>query len=235
MLADINKIKNKIITTYKINRIIKFIKKSTINAYIIGNEMLHIYSIIYHMCKVTQGNYNVDAELYDTLLEDQKYNTFNISKIFSNNIIYSEFFTKFNIKIFQLIESEPQYTWHYLRGYYINAVDLFIVNLNKFNKSYCVIYDFHPHYITFIYEYLTSLYINHIDINLELNNNYDIYSINDFTDTINYKLIINHNPSDFNNPILDLLHLLYSNIHYTEELIDLNDINTFHKLNKYKS
>jgi hypothetical protein len=44
-------------------------------------------------------------------------------------------------------------------------------------------------------------------MNLELNNNSDIYSPDNETKNTNYKLIINHIPSDFNDSILDLLNL----------------------------
>ena len=83
-------------------------------------------------------------------------------------------------------------------------------------------------------EFLSSMRVNNINITLELNNSFDIYSLNDITDGINYKLVMNHAPSDISNPILDLLDLFYNNIHYKEELFDVHDINMFKKYKIYK-
>ena len=44
-------IKKRIITNNVINKIIKHIKKSHINAYTIGKEIMYIYSILYNIFK----------------------------------------------------------------------------------------------------------------------------------------------------------------------------------------
>ena len=81
---------------------------------------------------------------------------------------------------------------------------------------------------------MKNIYIYNIDINIELNNHFDLYSINDITNEMNYKLIINHQQSDYNNPILDLFQLFYQNIEDSYEFVDKNDINLFKKYIKYK-
>jgi hypothetical protein len=124
--------------------------------------------------------------------------------------------------------------WYYLRGYFVNDLEFLVFNINKFNTSYCVIYDYHTHYITFIYEFIKKIYIINIDINLELNNPYDIYSIDNETNNTNYKLIINHQPYHFNNPILDLFELFYYNITDINDLTDSVDINLYQKYNYFK-
>ena len=231
ILEKIKNIKRSAKTKYAVYKILKYIKKSQLNAYTIGNEIVYIYYILYNIYKVNEGEYSINDNFYKILSNDRKYNTLVLSNILSKDILYNEFFTKLNIKIFKL---DSIFIWYFIRGYYINDLEIFSVNLNKYNKSYCVIYDFHIHYITFIYEFLSSMHVNNINITLELNNSFDIYSLNDITDGINYKLIMNHTPSDINNPILDLLDLFYNNIHYKEELYRDCDINLFKKYKIYK-
>ena len=231
IIKQFNIIKKEIITTHIINKIIKFIKKSHINAYIIGKEIMYIHSILYHIFKQNNGNYNIDSDFYYYLINSHNFNKMHLFNLISKNIIFSKFFTKLNIKIFKL---KNQFIWYYLRGYFVNDLEFLIFHINKFNTSYCVIYDYHIHYILFIYEFMKKLYINDIDINIELNNTYDIYSIDNETNNTNYKLIINHKPSDLNNTILDLFELLYYNINDISDLSDYNDISLYKKYNYYK-
>ena len=224
-------IKKRIITNNVINKIIKHIKKSHINAYTIGKEIMYIYSILYNIFKQTNGDYDVDSDFYYHLINSQDFNKMYLFDLVSKNIIFSEFFTKLNIKIFKL---KNEFVWYYLRGYFVNELEFLICHINKYNTSYCVIYDYHIHYITFIYEFIKKIYISNIDMNLELNNSYDIYSIDNETNNTNYKLIINHQPSNFNNPILDLFELFYYNINNIKELYDETDISMYQKYNYFK-
>ena len=224
-------LKKRITTNIVINKIIKFIKKSHINAYTIGKEIMYIYSVLFNIYKQNDGNYNIDCDFYYYLINSKDFNKTYLFDLFSKNMLFSEFFTKLNIKIFKL---KNEFIWYYLRGYYINDLEFLVFHMNKFNTSYCVIYDYHIHYITFIYEFMKKIYIHNIDMNLELNNAYDIYSIDNETNNTNYKLIINHQPSNFNNPILDLFELFYYNINDIDDLNDKNDKIMFQKYNYFK-
>ena len=231
IIKQVNLIKKRIITNIIVNKIIKFIKKSHINAYIIGKETMYIYSTLYNIYKQNNGNYNIDSDFYNHLIHLQDFNKMYLFDIITKNIIFSEFFTKLNIKIFKL---RNEFMWYYLRGYFVNDLEFLIFHMNKYNTSYCVIYDYHIHYITFIYEFMKKIYINNIDIYLELNNAYDIYSIDNETNNTNYKLIINHQPTNLNNPILDLFELFYYNITDINDLSDINDKNLYQKYNYFK-
>jgi hypothetical protein len=231
IIKHITLIKNRIITKKKINKIVKYIKKSHINAYIIGKEIMQIYSLLFNIYKENDGNYDIDSNFYYYLINSKDFNKTYLFDIISKNIIFSEFFTKLNIKIFKL---KNEFIWYYLRGYFVNDLEFLVFHINKFNTSYCVIYDYHIHYITFIYEFLKKIYIQNIDMNLELNNSYDIYSLDNETNNTNYKLIINHQPHNFNNPILDLFELFYYNINNVNELTDDADIALYQKYNYFK-
>jgi hypothetical protein len=231
IIKHITLIKNRIITKKKINKIVKYIKKSHINAYIIGKEIMQIYSLLFNIYKENDGNYDIDSNFYYYLINSKDFNKTYLFDILSKNIIFSEFFTKLNIKIFKL---KNEFIWYYLRGYFVNDLEFLVFHINKFNTSYCVIYDYHIHYITFIYEFLKKIYIQNIDMNLELNNSYDIYSLDNETNNTNYKLIINHQPHNFNNPILDLFELFYYNINNVNELTDDADIALYQKYNYFK-
>jgi hypothetical protein len=231
IIKHITLIKNRIITKKKINKIVKYIKKSHINAYIIGKEIMQIYSLLFNIYKENDGNYDIDSNFYYYLINSKDFNKTYLFDIISKNILFSEFFTKLNIKIFKL---KNEFIWYYLRGYFVNDLEFLVFHINKFNTSYCVIYDYHIHYITFIYEFLKKIYIQNIDMNLELNNSYDIYSLDNETNNTNYKLIINHQPHNFNNPILDLFELFYYNINNVNELTDDADIALYQKYNYFK-
>ena len=224
-------IKKRIITDRIINKIIKFIKKSHINAYIIGKEIMYIYSLLYNLYKENDGNYDIDSNFYYDLINIKDFNKTFLFDLISNNVLFSSFFTKLNIKIFKL---KNQFMWYYLRGYFINDLEFLVFHINKYNTSYCVLYDYHIHYVIFIYEFMKKIYINNIDMNIELNNAFDIYSVDNETNNANYKLIINHKPSDFYNPILDLFELFYYNINDINDLHDVTDINLYQKYNYYK-
>lgn len=232
LINSLNMLKKKINTNNKINKIVKYMQISHMHAYTIGKEIIYIYSILYNLYKENNGKYDVNTKFYDFLINTKKFNNMYLYNLLSNNILFSEFFSKLNIKIFKL---QNQYIWYYLRGYYVNDLNFLIFHINKFNNSYCVLYDYHIHYITFLYESMKSIYINNIDINLELNNAYDLYSVDNETNHTNYKLIINHNPSDFNNPIIDLLGLFYYEIVDINELKDDADKKLFQEFNYYKN
>jgi hypothetical protein len=156
IIKHITLIKNRIITKKKINKIVKYIKKSHINAYIIGKEIMQIYSLLFNIYKENDGNYDIDSNFYYYLINSKDFNKTYLFDIISKNIIFSEFFTKLNIKIFKL---KNEFIWYYLRGYFVNDLEFLVFHINKFNTSYCVIYDYHIHYITFIYEFLKKIYI----------------------------------------------------------------------------
>lgn len=226
-------IKKKIITYITINKILKFIKESHINAYTIGKEIFLVYSLLYNIYKENEGNYNIDGEFYYFLNRNTEYTKSYLCDFLSKDIIFSQFFVKLNKKIFKL---QDQFTWYFLRGYFVNDFELIVCNLNNTpsaDNSYFVIYDYHIHYLTFIYEFMKNIYIYNIDIKIELNNHFDAYSINDITNEMNYKLIINYMQSNYNNPIIDLFQLLYQNIDSPLDLLDKNDIKLFKKYIKY--
>lgn len=231
LIENILLLKKNIATNYAVYKIIKFMKKSDINAFVIGNEIIYIYSLIYNKYKDNDGNYDIDNEFYNYLINIKNYNQMYLYDFITKNILFSKFFTKLNLKIFKM---KSNIYWSYLRGYYVNDFEFFIFHINKCNTSYCIIYDYHPHYITFIYEFFKKIYVNNIDMNIELNNDYDIYSLDNETKNTNYKLIINHAPHDFNNPILDLFKFLYINVNHIDELHDTLDIKLYQQFQYYE-
>ena len=102
ILEKIKNIKRSAKTKYAVYKILKYIKKSQLNAYTIGNEIVYIYYILYNIYKVNEGEYSINDNFYKILSNDRKYNTFVLSNILSKDILYNEFFTKLNIKIFKL-------------------------------------------------------------------------------------------------------------------------------------
>jgi hypothetical protein len=223
------KFKQKLVTYISIYRIIKFIKESKINAFTIGTEMASIYCLIYTKFK---DNPNINANLntfniYHLLLKQPEYNKFKISKFLNKHIIFSKFFSILNTKILRL---KDQPLWNYLRGYYINDLDISTNNLNGDKKQFWfILYDFHLHYLLFIYSIMNKDFKNIVDIDFLLNNKYDNYSINYVTDDLNYKLAFIHDPNKFNDSIKNVLKMFYLNVTSEKELFSKEDILMYRK------
>jgi len=69
-------LKKRITTNIIINKIIKFIKKSHINAYTIGKEIMYIYSVLFNIYKQNDGDYNIDCNFYYHLINLKEFNKF---------------------------------------------------------------------------------------------------------------------------------------------------------------
>jgi hypothetical protein len=227
------KFKQTLATYISIYRIIKFIKKSKKNSFIIGNEMSSIYFLIYskfkHLTDIDSRLYNLN--IYHLLLEQSDYNKFKISNFLNKNINFSKFFSILNTKILKLKDS---YLWSYLRGYYINELDISNTNLNGDKKKFWfVLYDFHLHYLLFIYRFMNKDINNKGDIELLLNNHYDQYSINYVTDELNYKMLFIHEPEKFNDSIKNILKMFYLSTNSEAQLFNKDDILMYKKYISY--
>jgi len=227
------KFKQTLATYISIYRIIKFIKKSKKNSFIIGNEMSSIYFLIYskfkHLTDIDSRLYNLN--IYHLLLEQSDYNKFKISNFLNKNINFSKFFSILNTKILKLKDS---YLWSYLRGYYINELDISNTNLNDDKKKFWfVLYDFHLHYLLFIYRFMNKDINNKGDIELLLNNHYDQYSINYVTDELNYKMLFIHEPEKFNDSIKNILKMFYLSTNSEAQLFNKDDILMYKKYISY--
>jgi hypothetical protein len=227
------KFKQTLATYISIYRIIKFIKKSKKNSFIIGNEMSSIYFLIYskfkHLTDIDSRLYNLN--IYHLLLEQSDYNKFKISNFLNKNINFSKFFSILNTKILKLKDS---YLWSYLRGYYINELDISNTNLNDDKKKFWfVLYDFHLHYLLFIYRFMNKDINNKGDIELLLNNHYDQYSINYVTDELNYKMLFIHEPEKLNDSIKNILKMFYLSTNSEDQLFNKDDILMYKKYISY--
>lgn len=227
------KFKQTLATYISIYRIIKFIKKSKKNSFVIGNEMSSIYFLIYskfkNMSNIESNLHNLN--IYHLLLKQSDYNKFKISNFLNKNINFSKFFSILNTKILKLKDG---YLWPYLRGYYINELDIFNTNLNDDKKVFWfILYDFHLHYLLFIYRYINKDFKNIRDVELLLNNHYDQYSINYMTDELNYKLVFIHEPNKLNDSIKNILKMFYLNISSESQLFNKDDILIYRKYISY--
>ena len=125
---------------------------------------------------------------------------------------------------------KDKYLWCYLRGYYINELDISNTNLNGDKKKiWFILYDFHLHYLLFIYKFMNMDLNNKGDIELLLNNHYDQYSINYVTDELNYKIVFIHEPEKLNDSIKNILKMFYLNITSEDELFNKDDILMYKK------
>jgi hypothetical protein len=222
--------KQKIATYISTYRIINFIKKSKKNAFIVGNEMASIYCIVYNEFKNVPNIFN-NLDIYSILLKHLDYKKSNIIKFLNKNIDFSKLFSILNTKILKL---KDNFLWDYLRGYYINDLDIYTNNLNGNSKQFWfVIYDFHLHYLLFIYTVINKDLKNIRDVDFLLNNSYDNYSLNYITDELNYKIVFTHQPNKFNDSIKFILNKLYLNVTSESQLFSKDDIILYRKYISY--
>lgn len=220
--------KQKIATYISIYRIIKFIKKSKKNSFNIGNEIAIIYCLIYNDFKCMP---DISLDIYNLLLNHPDYNKYIISKFLNKNIDFSNFFSMLNIKILKLKDT---ILWTYLRGYYINDLYIYNTNLNDDKNQYWfILYDFHLHYLLFIYTFMNKDFKNTRDIDFLLNNYYDNYSINEVTDELNYKMLFIHDLNKFNDSIKNILGMFYIDVKLESELFSKDDVLMYKKYISY--
>lgn len=204
-----NNIKHKFITNLSIYRIIKKIKKSNKSAYNIGYELSYISYILYILLDNNTDIIFDNIIIYNYLKNDNIFENLCIAKYFSKNILYYHFFKNFSIKLSKI---KDNYLFTFIRGYYFNHNNLYSTNLNYsfLDYNYFVLYDFHTYFLSIIYKRLiNNEYKN--KIKFLLNYDADKYSIDDFINLCNYKLVFIHKQKYYNNSIKNLLHLLYKN------------------------
>lgn len=218
-----NNIKNKFITNISIYNIIKNIKKSKNHAYIIGTELSYISYLLYDFI---HNDNNKDLIfnnnfIYNELILNNEFLELSIAKYFSKNILYFDFFKKFSLKLEKI---DQTYLFTFFRGYYINHYLLYSSNLQYsfLDNNYFILYDFHSYFLYIIYKIMNSSVIQN-KIKFLLNYDHDLYSINDYIDMCEYKLIFIHKHKYFNNSIKNILNLLYNNIKNTNELYNKED------------
>jgi len=236
-------IKQSIITTIILHKIINYIKKSPENASNIGKEISLYYNNVYYYHSYNNSILPI-AQLQGGLSKNTKdtikiYNSvfyhlinqlntkfqFNISLkyiLFINSI---KFFNKFNHKLYKLNKS---IIYSYFRGYYINNLYLYSTNINiknirsninhHNNYLYFVLYDFKSTYLEYIYKDIISSIDFYPKIKFLLNTYIDKYSINDLTDNIPYKLVFLHKTKYYHNIISILLSFLFYGINDTVKL-----------------
>lgn len=228
------KIKQYLQTFISVYKIIKFIKKSQKKSYIIGNEISIIYFTIYKLIKETP-EVNLHCNIYYNIVSNNIFDNFYILTYLNKDINFIKFFSMLNYKILKL---KDENLWSFLRGYYINDLIIFNTNIhtniyksNTDNVYYTwfILYDFHIHYLAKIKSDMDNCSSNFGNIEIMLNNDRDIYSINLVTDTLNYKFILKHYPYQFNNAISNLLNMFYIGIESENELFNEEDICLYKK------
>lgn len=229
-------IKQYIITNRLISKILNYIKISLSNASNIGKEIsLYNYNIYEQMTnrlindtnRKSNGEYIIIYYAFYHLMNklNEDYDL-NISLNNLSIINISHFFYKFNQKLYKL---KQDYLHSYLRGYYINKLDIYSTNMNKSNikgineNLYFVLYDFNNEYLNYIYYKILNLVKFPAKIKYLKNTYSDKYSINDLTDIIPYKLVFLHKTKYYNNIIYKLLSLLFMTTN--NELINENNLN----------
>ena len=100
-----------------------------------------------------------------------------------------------------LIKIKKEYLSSFLRGYYLNILDLYSTNINYYyiDHNYFVLYDYHPYLLLLIYKIIVKDHILSYKIKLLFNYIEDKYSINETTEDCNYKLIFIHKSKYYNN------------------------------------
>lgn len=240
-------IKQYLITTQTIRKIIKYILLSNENAYQIGLEISLLYYFIYDEKKHNKSNQsnNINTIVQEFLVNSNNLIDNNTKLILLDyltiKINYNNFFYKFNKKLFTI---DKERLSSFFRGYYLNALDLYATNivfdynnnldcynkldLNTFESYYIVLYDFHSIYLDYIYRQLlkNSNYVSY-KIKFLISTEYDKYSISDITDDTNFKLVFLHKKKYYYNSLKYFLTYLFYNIKSLDNLIHEDEIKLF--------
>jgi hypothetical protein len=222
-------------TYIAVKKTTSYIKKSRECAFQIGREFCTIYSIIYEEFKKNEL-FNTD-NIWSVFFRITGFENMIIYKFISQSIDFPKYFSKCNLKLLTL---SPHILSSYFRGYYINDMSLFSTNINTIlssdSKQYLVLYDNHYHYLLFIYNYLSTNHTNIMNgIHMQLNDNSDLYSINEESDLMCYKLVFEKNNFDFIDPIRLILSFLYKDIFDHTETLSKEDKYLFLSFMRYKT
>jgi hypothetical protein len=219
-------IKKTIITKIYLNRLFKYLTKSTDNANILGSYIAQLnYQLSINRHLLDNGN-----QLYNDILLNIINNDANhiFNKILSPYITYGEFFKYFNYK---LLKQKKIHIFSFFRGYYLCDLNLYSTNLISnvvYKYSYFVLYDFHPIYLEYIYKHALTLE-NAKYIHIYNKTDYDKYSINDITDDISYKLVIKYKSKFYNKIFYNFMKLFFYNIYNTNTLKREDEIALYYK------
>jgi hypothetical protein len=218
-------IKNKIITFISIYKIINKIKKSKDSALKIGTELSHFgyYLYINILNDDTDFSNELDNKnIYEIFKHNAEFEHYIIMKYLNKNIEYKEFFKILSNKLYNI---KKEYISSFLRGYYLNILDLYSTNINYYyiDYNYFVLYDYHPYLLLLIYKIIIKEHILSYKIKLLFNYIEDKYAINENTEDCNYKLIFTHKTKYYNNNIKNILELLFYNITDKYELLSNNE------------
>ena len=218
----INRLKELYYTRIAVYKTIHFIKKNNINAFKTGNELAFLYYVIFISLK---NDERLKFEtIYNTLSANADFMNTNVSTFLNEFVNFELYFSRLNIKLLSFTDS---IIWDYLRGYYVNNFDLFTYNIiGDKDKYWLVMYDFHEHYLQYIFNSVESQYTRN-EIFLQLNNENDPYSISELSEDLSYKLIIEHNTSNFKDSIKDMLDLFYINTFSMGQIYSKEDENLY--------
>lgn len=231
-----SRLKRRFYTYKSIKKVIAYIKISNDTSFQIGREFCTIYYIIYKEFK-NNDLYNTE-HIWTSLNKITGFKDMVLFKYINEFIDFPRFFSKLNLNILRL---PPLVLSCYFRGYYINDMNLFSTNIisghiddDKIN--YMVLYDNHYHYLLFLYNYLSTNHTNTIrGVNIQLNSMSDLYSINDDSDQMCYKLIFEKKEFDFIDPIRLLLNFLYSGVADVDDTLGPEDRYLYLSFLKYKT
>ncbi len=222
-------------TYIAVKKTTSYIKKNKDCAFQIGREFCTIYSIVYEEFKKNEL-FNTD-NIWSVFFRITGFENMILYKFINEHVDFPKYFSKCNLRLLTL---SPHILSSYFRGYYINDMSLFSTNINTIlssdSKRYLVLYDNHYHYLLFIYNYLSTNHTNIMNgIHMQLNDNSDLYSINEESDLMCYKLVFEKNNFDFIDPIRLLLNFLYKDIFDHTETLSKEDKYLFLSFMKYKT
>ncbi len=212
-------------------RTIRYIKGGKDHAYQIGREFCTIFCIIYNEFK-KNDLFNI-SHTYEVLQSINGFENMILYSFLNKDVNFQYYFSKCNIKILQL---KLVYLTSFLRGYYINDMNLFSTNISEgiSNNKFIVLYDNHYHYLLFIYNYLSTVHTNK-SVSINLNNNEDKYSINEDSDAQCYKLIFEKKEFEFIDSIRLLLNFLYNDVEDATEILSQEDKYLYSVFMSYKT
>ncbi len=222
------KLKENYHTRNAVYKTINYIKKNNSNAFKMGSEIAKLYYLIFTSLRNDERLHF--GTIYYHIVSNEEFLNTNLSTFFNEFINFEIYFSRLNMKLLSLNTGN---IWDYLRGYYINELDMFTYNIycDK-DKYWLVLYDFHEHYLQYIFNSVESPYLRN-EVHLLLNNENDPYSISELSEELTYKIVFEHDTANFKDSIRDILELFYMNTSGINQIYSKEDENLFNQYIAY--
>lgn len=194
-------------TQLAIRNTITFTKSSPEHAFQVGQELCLVFTTLARHLQ-SNDSFNI-MYCYNFLSSQHGWSDTFISSVMTQYVDPSRFFSMLNVRL--LCCTKKGILQAFFRGYFMGYLVTYNIPNEMFNTrpKWFVLYDCHYHYLLFLFNRIRSWHV--VDtLQLKLNDSDDMYSFNEETDIMSYKLVVEKKENDLIDPVYVLLEWLYN-------------------------